>query len=122
MDDGSILWIQRWTRRQYGRIRKDVSGRPRRTEGRTPWSARPQNATLEAEREPAHDPLGRADDEQLIVERLVGRRIAEEIAHRDQHLPMRRTEVHERERLPHLHVEPAVERRVIACAGLSRNG
>src|SRR5207253_2567660 len=72
-----------------------------------------EDGSLELQREAADDPLRRADDEQLVVHRLISRGIAEEIADREQHLPLRRTEVHERQRLAYLHVEPRIELRTI---------
>ena len=39
-------------------------------------------------REAADDPFRGTNDEQLVVDRLIGGRIAEEIADREQHLPL----------------------------------
>ena len=53
--------------------------------------------------------FGRVHDEQLVVHRLIGAVVAEEVAHRDQHLPFGAAEIHERQRLTHLHVEARIE-------------
>src|SRR5712671_2127058 len=66
---------------------------------------------LELQRQTADDAFGRVDDEQLVVDRLIRRRLAEEVSHRDQHLPLGVAEIHERQRLPDLHVEARIERR-----------
>src|SRR5262245_40533214 len=64
---------------------------------------------LELERDTADDALGRTDDEQLVVDRLIARDLSEEITDGEEHFPLRRAEVHERQRLPDLHVESRVE-------------
>src|ERR1051326_2857813 len=71
---------------------------------RTRWA----DAVLETQRQTADDTLRRADDQQLVINRLVGGRAVEEGANRDEHLPLRVAEIEERQRLPHLHVKPAV--------------
>src|SRR5438128_7564347 len=63
----------------------------------------------ELQRQAAHDALRGTHDEQFVEDRLVRRRVAEEISNADQHLPLRVAEVHERQRLAHLEVEPRVE-------------
>src|SRR5678815_380409 len=68
---------------------------------------------LELQRESADHSLRRPDNEELVVDRLVGRNVPEEVADTDQHFPFRRAEVHERQRLPDLNVEARVERRTI---------
>src|SRR5438552_18979881 len=49
------------------------------------------------------------DNEQLVVNRLVARAVVEEIADRHEHFPLRRAEVEERQRLPHLDVNAPVD-------------
>ena len=72
------------------------------------------------QRHAADDPLWRADHEELVVDGLVGRRFAEEIPDSEEHLPLRVAEVHERQRLPDLHVEARVERGPTAITALGR--
>src|SRR5262245_4258382 len=72
---------------------------------------------LEPQREAADYSLGRANDEEFVVDRLVGRGIAEEVADADEHFPLRRAEVHKRQRLAHLHVEAAIKRGAIRAGG-----
>ena len=47
------------------------------------------------------------------MDRLVGGRLVEEVANREQHLPLGGGEVHERQRLTDLHIEAGVERLAI---------
>ena len=61
------------------------------------------------EGETADDPLRRADHEQFVVHGLIDGRLAEEIPDGDEHLPLRRAEVHEGQRLAHLDVEARIE-------------
>ena len=75
---------------------------------------------LEPHRQAAHDPLGRADDEQLVVDRLIGGRFAEEVANADQHLPLGGAEVHERQRLMDLNVESRIQTGVVVDGGDAR--
>ena len=64
--------------------------------------------TLESHQESADDALRRPDDEQLVVHRRHFVGIAEQVAHADEHFPLRAAEV-ERQSLVHLHVEAAIE-------------
>src|SRR5581483_3724120 len=64
----------------------------------------------EVQSQSADDALGGAHNQELVVHRLIRRRVAEEVADRDEHLPFRRAEIHERQRLPYLDVEACVER------------
>src|SRR5262245_21449006 len=75
---------------------------------------------LELERQPTDDALWRPDNEELVVDRLVDRRLAEEIADGYQHFPLRAAEVHERQRLPHLDVEARIEGRGLRHIRLHR--
>jgi hypothetical protein len=70
----------------------------------TGWGA------LELERQTTDDALGRMDYQELVVDRLIRDGIAEEIPYRDQHFPFGVAEIHERERLPDLHIESRIER------------
>src|SRR5205807_5455201 len=65
---------------------------------------------LELHGETADDAFRRTNHEQLVVHRLVGYSVSEEVPHGDEHLPLRAAEIQERQRLAHLHVEPCVER------------
>src|SRR5580658_1093733 len=75
---------------------------------------------LKPHRQSAHDALGRMDDEQLVVDRLTSGRIAEEVAHAEQHLPPGGAEVQERQRLVQLHVETGIEQPFVARATRER--
>ena len=59
----------------------------------------------------ADNAFGGTDDEEFIEDGLVAGRVVKEVSHREQHLPARVAEVHERQRLMHLHVEPTVDSR-----------
>ena len=74
---------------------------------------------LEPERQTADDPLGRADDEELVVERLIGGGFTEEIVDREQHFPPGGAEIHEWQRLAHLDVESGIDPGVIAGTALA---
>jgi len=74
---------------------------------------RPTDASGEIRSEPegqtTHDALGWADNEELVVNgRFIGD-FAEQVPHADEHFPVGAGEVHERERLRHLHVEARAE-------------
>src|SRR5215212_9549131 len=77
---------------------------------------------LELESQSADDALGRVDDEQLVVHRLVRCGLSEEIPDADEHFPFGGAEIHERERLSHLHVEPRIERRAVCRRLRDRRG
>ena len=74
---------------------------------------RARTAALELQGQPADDALGRTDNEELVVDRLICRNLAEKVADGQEHLPLRGAEIHERKRLMDLHVESRIERRVI---------
>src|SRR6187431_460487 len=61
--------------------------------------------------EAADETLRRTDDEELVVGGGVRERFVEEIADADEHFPLRGSEVHERQRLVDLQIEPRAERR-----------
>src|SRR5689334_21259639 len=67
----------------------------------------------EVQRDAAHHAFGRTQDEELVVQGLLGYGIAEEVSNREEHLPFRAAEVHERQRLTNLDVEPAVDRTAV---------
>src|SRR5882762_9455556 len=67
------------------------------------------SAGLEPEGEPSDHPLGRVDDEQLVVHRRPDGALAEEVADRKQHFPPRAAKVHEGQRLADLDVEASVK-------------
>ena len=66
---------------------------------------------LELNGESADDAFRRTDDEELVVGGGVGERVVEQVAHTDEHFPLRGAQVHERQRLVHLQVESRAERR-----------
>src|SRR4029079_7533846 len=112
----SRFWIERMERDQrersrgYRRWQLFVARSPRRARG-----------PLELERKTADDALGWTDDEELVVHRLVGSDVADEVPHRQQHLPLGSAEVHERERLAHLNVEARIEDRpIVPGSGIPR--
>src|SRR5262245_24770130 len=57
----------------------------------------------------ADESLRWARHEQFVVNRRLGERLTEQIANGDEHLPLGAEEVHEGERLTHLHVPAAIE-------------
>src|SRR5262245_49702368 len=77
-------------------------------------------ARLELQRQSADDALRRADDHQLVVDGLIRRRLTEEVANRDEHLPLGAAEVHEGQRLVHLNIEARIERRRLTAGGHRR--
>src|SRR5689334_12146195 len=66
---------------------------------------------LEMQGDAADDALGWPNHQELVVERLIAGCVPEEIADREQHFPPGVAEIHERQRLPDLQVETAVESR-----------
>src|SRR5688572_27772612 len=74
-----------------------------------PVAVQPRGCVSELQRQTADDSLRRTDHEELVVQRLIGSGVAEEIPDADQHLPFRSAEIHERQGLPDLDVEAGVE-------------
>jgi len=81
------------------------------------WIEAGEAAELRTERQAADDALRWTNDEQFVVDRLIAGRVAKEIADRDQHFPLRAAEIHEGQRLTHLHVETRIERRRLLARG-----
>src|SRR5262249_54232983 len=72
---------------------------------------------LEPQCQAPDDALGRTNNEELVVDRLIGRGLTEEVADADEHLPLRAAEVEEGQRLMDLHVEARVDRRRLWSRG-----
>src|SRR5687768_1204391 len=62
---------------------------------------------LEPHRHAAKHALRRLHHQQFVIHGGVNRLVAKEVAHGDEHFPVGVHEIEKRQRLPHLHVEPA---------------
>src|SRR5580765_5028976 len=72
------------------------------------WQVRYWRA-LELDRDAADQALGRTGNEQFVVDGRFRERFAEEVANRNEHLPLGAHEIHEREALADLQVPAAIE-------------